>query len=257
MRPDAMAEIVADGVDPDRALADHAFAHRLARRAGTVDHRRSGSARRRAGSAVGRAVGSGRPAPVGRSRCSCVGVALARSDGLTADQIVVGAHAPWLTDEPAPASARDRRGRGPSRAVPGSPARLYRAAGRQTGRSSCGRTSRRPRRVHAGDVALVLRAVDPADGDAAASVAVGPRRHRSSRPMSPRPPTPGRSSGTALEHARGMIAAALVTARAPGRRRLANRGRRSPERARRSTAREAVSERTEAFDPFESMLGRR
>ena len=33
---DAMAEIVADGVDPDRALADHAFAHRLARRAGTA-----------------------------------------------------------------------------------------------------------------------------------------------------------------------------------------------------------------------------
>ena len=32
---DAMAEIVANAVEPDRALADHAFAHRLARRAGT------------------------------------------------------------------------------------------------------------------------------------------------------------------------------------------------------------------------------
>ena len=33
---DAMAEIVANAVEPDRALADHAFAHRLARRAGTM-----------------------------------------------------------------------------------------------------------------------------------------------------------------------------------------------------------------------------
>src|SRR5665811_698202 len=31
---DPIAEIVADGVDPDRALADHAFGHRLLRRAG-------------------------------------------------------------------------------------------------------------------------------------------------------------------------------------------------------------------------------
>jgi hypothetical protein len=31
-----MAEIVANAVEPDRALADHAFAHRLARRAGTM-----------------------------------------------------------------------------------------------------------------------------------------------------------------------------------------------------------------------------
>jgi len=33
---DAMAEIVANAVEPDRALADHAFAHRLAKRAGTT-----------------------------------------------------------------------------------------------------------------------------------------------------------------------------------------------------------------------------
>ena len=31
---DPIAEIVDEGVDPDRALADHAFAHRLLRRAG-------------------------------------------------------------------------------------------------------------------------------------------------------------------------------------------------------------------------------
>ena len=33
---DPIAEIVGDGVDPDRALADHAFGHRLLRRAGTL-----------------------------------------------------------------------------------------------------------------------------------------------------------------------------------------------------------------------------
>src|SRR5258708_26152178 len=32
---DAMAEIVANAVEPDRALSDHAFAHRLASPAGT------------------------------------------------------------------------------------------------------------------------------------------------------------------------------------------------------------------------------
>ena len=58
---DAMAEIVANAVEPDRALSDHAFAHRLARRAGTTIMVGSRSARRRAGPVIGRPVGSRDP----------------------------------------------------------------------------------------------------------------------------------------------------------------------------------------------------
>ena len=70
---DAMAEIVADAVEPDRALADHAFAHRLAERAGTAILVGAGAARRRAGPVGRRAVRPGDPrrsgprAPVARA----------------------------------------------------------------------------------------------------------------------------------------------------------------------------------------------
>ena len=61
---DAMAEIVANAVEPDRALADHAFAHRLARRAGTMIIVGPGPLVVAPGPVVGRAV---RPGDPGRS----------------------------------------------------------------------------------------------------------------------------------------------------------------------------------------------
>ena len=100
---DPMAEIVAGGVDPDRALADHAFAHRLLRRAGTSVLVGAGPL------VVAPDLASGVPSDAatraGRALAlQLLGVALARGDGLPADRIIVGVLPPWLTDEPAPAA---------------------------------------------------------------------------------------------------------------------------------------------------------
>ena len=78
---DAMAEIVADAVEPDRALADHAFAHRLARRAGTSILVGSGPL------VVAPDLSSGVPSDpatrAGRALAlQLLGVMLARGDGL-------------------------------------------------------------------------------------------------------------------------------------------------------------------------------
>jgi hypothetical protein len=110
--------------------------------------------------------------------------------------------------------------------------------------------------VRAGDVAVVLRQFDPGGdgtGDAqalrsgltvAAEVAAATE--------------PGALSGLAEEHARLMVAAAMTTLE-----RLADRGWRTVAGdgvgAGRASARgrDAVAERTEAFDPFASLLGPR
>ena len=87
---DAMAEIVANAVEPDRALSDHAFAHRLARRAGTAIMVGPGPL------VVAPDLSSGVPSDpatrAGRALAlQLLGVTLARGDGLTADQLIVGA----------------------------------------------------------------------------------------------------------------------------------------------------------------------
>ena len=126
---DAMAEIVANAVEPDRALADHAFAHRFTRRAGTSILVGSGPL------VVAPDLTAGVPSDpatrAGRALAlQLLGLMLARGDGLATDQIIVGALPPWLTDEPAPGCPRDRRGRGPPAALPGPSARLRGATGR-------------------------------------------------------------------------------------------------------------------------------
>lgn len=100
---DPIAEIVAGSVDPDRALADHAFAHRLLRRAGTTVLVGAGPL------VVAPDLASGVPSDpatrAGRALAlQLVGVALARGDRLPAEQIIVGAIPPWLLEESAPAA---------------------------------------------------------------------------------------------------------------------------------------------------------
>jgi len=95
---DPMAEIVVGGVDPDRALADHAFARRLHRRSDTLVSIGPGPL------VVAPDLASGVPADAatrsGRALAlQLVGVALARADGVAADRIVVGAYPAWLADE--------------------------------------------------------------------------------------------------------------------------------------------------------------
>ena len=100
---DAMAEIVAGSVDPDRSLADHAFAHRMLRRSGTSLLVGAGPLVVAPDLAAG--IPSDPATRAGRALAlQLLGVALARGDGIAVDQIVVGALPPWLTDESWPAA---------------------------------------------------------------------------------------------------------------------------------------------------------
>ncbi|MFL5680557.1 MAG: lysine 5,6-aminomutase subunit alpha TIM-barrel domain-containing protein [Chloroflexota bacterium] len=100
---DPIAEIVAGSVDPDRALADHAFAHRLLRRAGTTVVVGAGPLVVAPDLAAG--VPSDPATRAGRALAlQLVGVALARGDRIPADHVIVGAVPPWLLEESAAAA---------------------------------------------------------------------------------------------------------------------------------------------------------
>ena len=96
---DPVAEIVVGGVDPDRSLADHAFARRFHRRADTFISIGPGPL------VVAPDLVSGVPSdPATRSgralALQSLGVALARADGIAPERIVVGAYPGWLAEEP-------------------------------------------------------------------------------------------------------------------------------------------------------------
>jgi hypothetical protein len=106
-------------------------------------------------------------------------------------------------------------------------------------------------------VALVLRAADFRPDDAAAAARAARAASIVSADVA-RATEAGPLTGVALDHARGMVTAALATLE-----RLGDHGWRTvagdpPGGSRpRSTARDAAAERTEAFDPFGSSLGAR
>lgn len=252
---DAMAEIVANAVEPDRALSDHAFAHRLAKRAGTAILVGPGPL------VVAPDLSSGVPSDpttrAGRALAlQLLGVTLARGDGLPADQVIVGALPPWLTDEPSPGARAIAEVVVRRALFPGHPLGFVEPPA-ATERSVLWPYVAAAAAVHAGDVALVLRAADfgPDDALGAARSARAASLVSADVALATRP---GPLSGIALEHARGMVAAALATLD-----RLADQGWRTvagdpPSWARaRSTTPDAVTERAEPFDPFESTLGRR
>jgi len=100
---DPIAEIVTDGVDPDRALADHAFGHRLLRRSGAIVVVGPGPL------IVAPDLARGLPADAGTRAgrafaMQALAVALARGDGLGSGQLAAGALVPWLADERFPAA---------------------------------------------------------------------------------------------------------------------------------------------------------
>ena len=100
---DPIAEIVGDGVDPDRALADHAFAHRLLLRAGTYVMVGPGPL------VVAPDLARGMPADpgtrAGRSfAMQALSIALALGDGIPAQQLIASALPPWLVEERDPAT---------------------------------------------------------------------------------------------------------------------------------------------------------
>ena len=100
---DPIREIVEDNVDPERALADHAFAHRLQARAGCRVIIGSGPL------ALGVDVASGLPSDAatrsGRGLAlQALGVELALADGLPPDRLFLGAVPDWVGAEGVPAS---------------------------------------------------------------------------------------------------------------------------------------------------------
>ena len=252
---DAMAEIVSSSVEPERSLADHAFAHRLARRAGTAILIGPGPL------VVAPDLSSGVPSDpatrAGRALAlQLLGVTLARGDGLSDDQVVVAALPSWLTGESAPGA----------RAIAEVAVRRALFAGHPlgfvepptgTGRSILWPYVQAAAAVHGGDIALVLRAPDFAPDDAIAAASSARAASLVSADVAGAT-VPGALTGIALAHAQGMIGAALVTldrltdhgwSTVAGDRPGGSRGR--------SAAQDAATERTEAFDPFGSTLGKR
>jgi hypothetical protein len=95
---DPIREIVEDNLDPERALADHAFAHRLQARAGCRVVVGAGPL------ALGADLASGIPADAatraGRALAlQVLGVELALADGLPADRLMLGAVPAWAGGE--------------------------------------------------------------------------------------------------------------------------------------------------------------
>jgi hypothetical protein len=100
---DPMREIVSGRVHPDRALADHGFAHRLLCRAGVEILVPAGPL------IVGQDFAAGMPSdPATRAGRALVlqllGVELALHNGLVPASVWIGAVPDWMVDEPAPAA---------------------------------------------------------------------------------------------------------------------------------------------------------
>jgi hypothetical protein len=97
---DPIREIVAGRVDPDRALADHAFAHRILLRAGTRVLIPAGPLL--VAPDLARGVPSGPATRCGRALAlQLLAVSLAVRDGLDPGSICAGALPDWLVEEPA------------------------------------------------------------------------------------------------------------------------------------------------------------
>ena len=249
---DAMSEIVGSAIEPDRALSDHAFAHRLAERAGTAILIGSGPL------VVAPDLSSGFPSDpstrAGRALAlQILGVLLARGDGLPSNQIIVDALPPWVIEEPA-AGARAIAEVALRRAVFGGHPLGFVEPSTRSERSASWPFLQAAAAIHAGDVALVLRTADVRADAANAWV----RTARAAAGVAADVATayvPGALTGTALDHARGMVAAALLTLE-----RLADEGWRTVAGERPPGSRggrEVVAERTESYDPIAAVMARR
>jgi hypothetical protein len=95
---DAIREIVEDNVDPERALADHSFAHRIEARAGS--HLLLGAGPLALGPDVAAGVPSDGLARAGRALAlQALGVELALADGLAPERILISCVPSWIVAE--------------------------------------------------------------------------------------------------------------------------------------------------------------
>ncbi len=242
---DPIAEVVDGNVDPDRALADHAFARRLIARSGSVVALGAGPLV--VAPDLARGAPSGPATLAGRALAlELLGAALARRDGIPAGRILVGAIPPWLIEERNSAALAIAQVLLRRAALPGHPLvfeepeseiaairwrAILGAALPLAARDSL--IIRRATAARAGRVVAETRAIADVAADVAATYG----------PIDPR--------GVALDHARSTVAAAIATLE-----RLATDGWNSvlgspldrPGAARLGA--DAVVERTESFDPF-------
>ena len=250
---DAMAEIVSSGVDPDRALADHAFGAALHRRAGTMVLIGPGPL------VVGPDLSRGRPSDVatrsGRALAlQLLGVHLARGSGLPAEQLVVGA---------VPASlAAERLGAALSLAEVALRRRLLPEHGLwfTTGDADEGSTGPSLSQIGGllpADAAAMLQvSATHRPGSDPGEAAGAARTVLATGTMLARSRTGVQLDGPALDHARATAAAAVQALDG-----LAGAGWRSilgedfDDAERRRFGADAVTERTESNHPLRQLLG--
>ena len=249
---DPVAEIVVGGVDPDRSLADHAFARRLHRRSDTYVSIGPGPL------VVAPDLASGVPSdPATRSgralALQLLGVSLARADGLDAERLVVGAFPEWLTEEPS-ATARILAEVVVRRALfPGQMIRFDEPVGHRESISMAWPFVVAAALARVGPTAVIMRRAGV--GTAAAHEARAAARTAADIASVS---DYGELHGVADDHATAMLAAAATTLE-----RLSDRGwravvgdqprgpgRASEGRSARAIGGDAVAERTETFDPL-------
>jgi hypothetical protein len=237
-----MVEIVADGVDPDRALSDHAFAHRLYRRAGTLVSISAGPLVVAPDLASG--IPSDAPTRAGRALAlQALAAAFARHNGLTQDQIVLGALPAWLCEEANPGT-RAVAEVAIRRALFADHALVYEEPELRPDRSALWLAVVGGSLPHAGATALVRQrpSRNPAEvarrARAATDVAAEVAASSESRPL----------TGRALEYATSVVAAAVRTVE-----RLENDGWRvvsGDDHGSGLVGRGAVVDRSDPFDPL-------
>jgi len=241
---DPIREIVAGRVDPDRALADHAFAHRILARAGTRILVPAGPLLVAPDFAAG--VPSDPATRSGRALAlQLLAVVLARRDGLDPASISVSALPDWMIDEtraPARAAAEIALRRA---LLPKHPLAFIEPVLAADG-AIAWHAIVSALLPDAGEVELILRRPS---GPGLPSLAMTRRAASVAAALSRSRETPA-ITGTAAEHARRAVEAAMATIAS-----LEEQGWRAIvdqplgiEAARLGA--DAVAERTEAFDPL-------
>jgi hypothetical protein len=248
---DPMAEIVDGHVDPDRSLADHAFAHALLARAGVTVTLSAGPLV--VGPDLARGIPSDPPTRAGRALAlQALSVAVARGNGVPDGQLLIGALPPWIVGEPQPAARAAAEVAIRRELFPGLSLAFAEPLA-EARRSSVELWSAIVAAIAPPGplCTLVLRRSMP---DAAAAVRSSRMSAAVAADLDGVSAAP-QLAGIGLEHARATVAAAVATLE-----RLANDGWRSvlgeqpgrPDRIRLGA--DTVAERTEAFDPFEDAI---
>ncbi len=248
---DVVAEIVDGNVDPDRALADHAFAHRILARSGATVL--VGPGPLVVGPDLARGLPSDATTRAGRALAlQLVGVFLARLHGVPESRLLVGALPPWLIEERGPAAAAIAQVAVRRAAMPDHPLAFEEpAAG--TPASLAWISVLGTVLPLAGSSGMIVRSTR-ADADSMAETVAATRSAASIALEASGSLGPLRPRGAALTMARGTVNAAVATLEriaAHGWPSILGEPIRQTRRGRLGA--DAVVERTEAFDPLVGM----